>query len=213
MTIVGKRLSAAVFRLAGRPAPRHVCVGSFAPGFGHSRGAPCGRIRESIPCRIAATVGRQVLEIAVLHKLGVKAAVGAIVDVLEKYAYELVGYGLGIGRGGALFAQSAELFSYAFPGGDSGLRLAWRTDSTDQWKAFGYDFVRKELRRDPDGLHTYEYLANHIGECEPSDIELLIDNMERVDLSGHFGLGRVFRRSRCLAGAESHQRRYGSHKE
>ena len=44
----------------------------------------------------------------------------------------------------------------------------------------------KELRRDPDGLHTYEYLANHIGECEPSDIELLIDNMERVDLSGQF---------------------------
>ena len=32
----------------------------------------------------------------------------------------------------------------------------------------------------------YEYLANHIGECEPSDIELLIDNMERVDLSGQF---------------------------
>ncbi len=44
----------------------------------------------------------------------------------------------------------------------------------------------KELRRDPDGLHTYEYLANHIGECEPTDIELLIDNMERVDLSGQF---------------------------
>ena len=46
---------------------------------------------------------------------------------------------------GGVFAQSAELFSYAFPGGDSGLRLAWRTDSTDQWKAFGYDFVRSDF--------------------------------------------------------------------
>ena len=46
---------------------------------------------------------------------------------------------------GGVFAQSAELFSYAFPGGDSGLRLAWRMDSTDQWKAFGYDFVRSDF--------------------------------------------------------------------
>lgn len=44
----------------------------------------------------------------------------------------------------------------------------------------------KDLRRDPDGLKTYEYLANHIGECEPADIEQLIDNMERVDLTGQF---------------------------
>ena len=44
----------------------------------------------------------------------------------------------------------------------------------------------KELRRDPDGLLTYEYLANHIGECAPEDIDRLIDNMERVDLSGQF---------------------------
>lgn len=55
-------------------------------------------LHQGLPCRIAATIGRQVLEIAVLHKLCIKAAVGAIVDVLEKYAYELVGYGLGIGR-------------------------------------------------------------------------------------------------------------------
>ncbi len=45
---------------------------------------------------------------------------------------------------------------------------------------------QKELRRDPDGLLTYEYLANHIGECGPGEIDALIDNMERVDLSGQF---------------------------
>ena len=42
------------------------------------------------------------------------------------------------------------------------------------------------LRHDPDGLMTYEYLANHIGECTPDDIDMLIENMERVDLSGQF---------------------------
>lgn len=44
----------------------------------------------------------------------------------------------------------------------------------------------KTLRQDPDGLLTYEYLANHIGENGPDDIDCLIDNMERVDLSGQF---------------------------
>lgn len=44
----------------------------------------------------------------------------------------------------------------------------------------------KALRQDPDGLMSYEYLANHIGECTPDDIELIIDNMEHVDLSGQF---------------------------
>lgn len=44
----------------------------------------------------------------------------------------------------------------------------------------------KKLRRDPDGLLTYEYLANHIGECGPDEIDCLIDNMSRVDLSGQF---------------------------
>lgn len=44
----------------------------------------------------------------------------------------------------------------------------------------------KALRRDPDGLLTYEYLANHIGQCGPEDIDLLIENMGRVDLSGQF---------------------------
>lgn len=44
----------------------------------------------------------------------------------------------------------------------------------------------KKLKQDPDGLLTYEYLANHIGECMPEDIDALIENMERVDLSGQF---------------------------
>lgn len=44
----------------------------------------------------------------------------------------------------------------------------------------------KKLRCDPDGLLTYEYLANHIGECGPDEIDKLVENMERVDLSGQF---------------------------
>ncbi len=44
----------------------------------------------------------------------------------------------------------------------------------------------KMLRQDRDGLLTYEYLANHIGQCGPEEIDILIDNMERVDLSGQF---------------------------
>jgi hypothetical protein len=42
------------------------------------------------------------------------------------------------------------------------------------------------LRHDPDGLMTYEYLANHIGECTPDDIDRLIENMESVDRTGQF---------------------------
>lgn len=44
----------------------------------------------------------------------------------------------------------------------------------------------KTLKHDPDGLQSYEYLANHIGECDPESIETIIDNMERVDLTGQF---------------------------
>ena len=33
----------------------------------------------------------------------------------------------------------------------------------------------KTLRRDPDGLLTYEYLANHIGECGPEEIDTAPD--------------------------------------
>lgn len=44
----------------------------------------------------------------------------------------------------------------------------------------------KKLRHDVDGLLSYEYLANHIGECGPEDIDAIIENMARVDLSGQF---------------------------
>lgn len=43
-----------------------------------------------------------------------------------------------------------------------------------------------KLRQDPDGLLTYEFLANNIGECEPSDIDAIVDNMSTVDLTGQF---------------------------
>ncbi|MDE5900203.1 MAG: hypothetical protein K2H33_02465 [Muribaculaceae bacterium] len=44
---------------------------------------------------------------------------------------------------------------------------------------------KKKLTADPDGLLTYEYIANHIGQPE-MDIEWLTDNMIRVDLKGQF---------------------------
>ena len=43
----------------------------------------------------------------------------------------------------------------------------------------------KRLASDPDGLLTYEYIANHIDSCA-DDMDTLIDNMARVDLSGQF---------------------------
>ena len=42
------------------------------------------------------------------------------------------------------------------------------------------------LRRDRDGLLTYEYLANHIDDLRPDDLDLLVDNMITVDRSGQF---------------------------
>lgn len=44
----------------------------------------------------------------------------------------------------------------------------------------------KILRRDTDGLLSYEFLANHIGDCDTETLEAVIDNMERVDLTGQF---------------------------
>lgn len=43
----------------------------------------------------------------------------------------------------------------------------------------------KTLSKDPDGLLTYEYIANHIATCD-SDMDLLVDNMIRVDRTGQF---------------------------
>lgn len=45
--------------------------------------------------------------------------------------------------------------------------------------------VKKKLEADPDGLLTYEYIANHIDTVEP-ELEWLVGNMERVDLTGQF---------------------------
>ncbi len=44
---------------------------------------------------------------------------------------------------------------------------------------------RKCLAADPDGLKTYEYIANHIDTCR-CDIDELVDNIARVDLTGQF---------------------------
>ena len=40
------------------------------------------------------------------------------------------------------------------------------------------------LRRDADGLLTYEYIANHIDSLDGNDLDRLVDNMIAVDLSG-----------------------------
>lgn len=45
--------------------------------------------------------------------------------------------------------------------------------------------LKKELSQDPDGLLTYEYIANHIGLCDDIMPEL-VDNMIQVDGSGQF---------------------------
>lgn len=44
----------------------------------------------------------------------------------------------------------------------------------------------QDLRRDCDGLLTYEYLANHIDDMSAADIDCLVDNMITVDRSGQF---------------------------
>jgi len=43
----------------------------------------------------------------------------------------------------------------------------------------------KLLKQDPDGLITYEYLANHIDDCD-NDLDAIVDNLVLVDLSGQF---------------------------
>ncbi len=45
--------------------------------------------------------------------------------------------------------------------------------------------LKKRLSNDPDGLLTYEYIANHIDSCDDL-IEELVDNMILVDGSGQF---------------------------
>ncbi len=43
----------------------------------------------------------------------------------------------------------------------------------------------KRLKSDPDGLLTYEYIANHIEDCDP-DLPVLIENIINVDRTGQF---------------------------
>lgn len=45
--------------------------------------------------------------------------------------------------------------------------------------------LKKKLSKDTDGLLTYEYIANHIGECDDI-IGQLVDNMISVDPNGQF---------------------------
>ncbi len=45
--------------------------------------------------------------------------------------------------------------------------------------------LRKKLSADPDGLLTYEYIANHIGACDEIMAEL-VNNIIAVDRSGQF---------------------------
>ena len=47
------------------------------------------------------------------------------------------------------------------------------------------DEDKKTLYADPDGLLTYEYIANHIG-ADDLDVEWLADNMIHVDANGQF---------------------------
>ncbi|MCM1077492.1 MAG: hypothetical protein NC411_09055 [Bacteroides sp.] len=45
--------------------------------------------------------------------------------------------------------------------------------------------LKKRLSKDPDGLLTYEYIANHIGSCDDI-MDELVDNMILVDPTGQF---------------------------
>lgn len=47
------------------------------------------------------------------------------------------------------------------------------------------DKTRTELKADPNGLATYEYIANNIDNID-GDIEELVDNIISVDKSGQF---------------------------
>ena len=67
--------------------------------------------------------------------------------------------------------------------------------------------VRKNLAKDPDGLLTYEYIANHIGLCDDADMLELVDNMIAVDTTGQFMVSAA----RYLAAID--QAKYQSHVE
>jgi len=61
-----------------------------------------------------------------------------------------------LGSGAAVAgAADVEMLNYAFPGGDSGLRLAWRADSSAEWQPLGHDFVKNDFG--PWGSHKKMY--------------------------------------------------------
>ncbi len=47
--------------------------------------------------------------------------------------------------------------------------------------------LKKHLSKDPDGLLTYEYIANHINDCTDL-MPQLVDNMIEVDKTGQFSV-------------------------
>lgn len=47
------------------------------------------------------------------------------------------------------------------------------------------DALNRCMTADPDGLMTYEYIANHIGACDDL-MPSLVENIIRVDLTGQF---------------------------
>ena len=51
---------------------------------------------------------------------------------------------LGLGLGAAMSAQDVQTFTYSTPDGKSGLRMAWRTDSTEQWQPIDRVVFSKE---------------------------------------------------------------------
>ncbi len=47
------------------------------------------------------------------------------------------------------------------------------------------DQTKKRLAADPDGMRTYEYIANNIDTCE-ADMPFLVGNMVKADKTGQF---------------------------
>ena len=48
------------------------------------------------------------------------------------------------------------------------------------------DSLKKQLGKDPDGLLTYEHIANNIDNLSPEELTSLADNMIAVDQCGQF---------------------------
>lgn len=48
--------------------------------------------------------------------------------------------------------------------------------------------LKKSLSKDPNGLVTYEYIANHINELDEETARMLVDNITLVDTNGQFAV-------------------------